>query len=97
MSTNKNEWNKRHGFSKDAGHSKAEVSRVSKIPIRIINEVFKRGVGAFETNPQSVRPQVTSAEQWGWGRIYSFINKLEGKKKLNHDLDLAEKVLKKKR
>ncbi len=94
MSTNKNEWNKRHGFKKDEGHSKAEISRVSKIPIRILNQVYDRGVGAFRTNPSSVRPQVKTPEQWAFGRLYSFVNKLEGKKKLNHDLDLAEKVLK---
>lgn len=92
--TNKNEWNKRHGFKKDEGHSKAEIARVSKIPIRILNQVYDRGVGAFRTNPSSVRPQVKTPEQWAFGRLYSFVNKLEGKKKLNHDLDLAEKVLK---
>ncbi len=92
--TNKNEWNKRHGFKKDEGHSKAEISRVSKIPIRILNQVYDRGVGAFRTNPSSVRPQVKTPEQWAWGRVYSFVNKLEGKRKLNHDLDLAERVLK---
>ncbi len=92
--TNKNEWNARHGFKKDEGHSKAEISRVSKIPIRILNQVYDRGVGAFRTNPSSVRPQVKTPEQWAFGRLYSFVNKLEGKKKLNHDLDLAEKVLK---
>jgi len=36
-----------------------------------------------------------SKEQWGMARVYSFVNKVEGRKKLNHDLDLAEKIKKK--
>ena len=105
MSTHKNQWNKRHGFDKDASHSKAELARVSKVPIRIIDEVFDRGVGAHKTNPESVRVKGTfkknasapiskklSAEQWAYARVYAFLNKIEGKQKLNHDQDLAAKI-----
>jgi hypothetical protein len=28
-------------------------------------------------------------------RVYSFVNKIEGRRKLNHDTDLAEKIKKK--
>jgi len=35
--------------------------------------VFRRGVGAYQTNPGSVRPTVTSAEQWAYARVNSFL------------------------
>jgi hypothetical protein len=107
MPTNKEQWNKRHGFDKDESHSKAEIGRISKIPMKILNEVYDRGVGAHETNPESVRVKGTfkkdpkvpiskklSPEQWAMARIYSFVNKLEGRAKLNHDTDLAEQLKK---
>lgn len=100
--TNKEEWNKRHGFPKDASHSKAEIARVSKIPLKTLDKVYDRGIGAYKTNPESVRlkgsykkgvkapmSKKLSKEQWAMARVYSFVNKVEGKKKLNHDLDLV--------
>lgn len=110
MSTNKQQWNKRHGFDADASHDKQEIARVSKIPMRILDEVYDRGIGAYKTNPESVRvagtfkkdPSVPiskklSKEQWAMARVYSFVNKLEGRAKLNHDTDLAEQLQKKDR
>tara|TARA_R110000851_G_scaffold146204_1_gene285808 strand:- start:2686 stop:2997 length:312 start_codon:yes stop_codon:yes gene_type:complete len=92
MSTNKQEYNKRHNFKKDAPHSKQEISKISKIPVKVLEEVYKRGVGAFKTNPSSVRPQVKSKEQWASARVLAFVNKIEGPRKLNHDLDLLKKI-----
>ena len=92
--TNKEEWNKRHGQPKDKSNSKRDNSKISKIPMKILDEVFDRGVGAYKTNPSSVRPQVKSKEQWAYARVYSFVNKVEGKRKLNHDTDLADKIKK---
>jgi len=105
--TNKSEFNKRHNQPADQSNSKADISKLSKIPIKILDEVYDRGVGAYKTNPQSVRTKSgakdvkaplskkMSKEQWAMSRVYSFVNKFEGKRKLNHDLDLAEKLKKK--
>lgn len=46
---------------------------------------YKKGVKA----PMSKK---LSQAQWAMARVYSFLNKIEGKRKLNHDLDLAEKI-----
>lgn len=89
VATHKAQFNKRHGFDKDAPHSLAELAKISKIKLSILKEVFNRGVGAFKTNPSSVRPQVKSADQWGQARVYAFINKKEKGVKLNHDTDLV--------
>jgi len=105
MPTNREEYFKRHKITKDS-LSKTEIARISKIPIKIINEVYERGEGAYSNNPQSVRTKSgkkdpkaplskkMSMGQWAMARVYSFVNKLEGNRKLNHDTDLAEKIKK---
>jgi len=106
MPTNRESYLKRHALGKDTTLSKSDIARISKIPIKILNEVYDRGIGAHKTNPESVRTKAgkkdpsapksakMSKEQWAMARVYSFVNKIEGKTKLNHDLDLAEKIKK---
>ncbi len=103
MPTNRQEYFKRHKITKDT-LSKTEISKISNIPIKILNEVLERGEGAYSNNPQSVRTKSgkkdpkaplskkMTMQQWAFGRLFSFVNKMEGKRKLNHDTDLAEKV-----
>ena len=106
MPTNKEKFNAKYKFPKDASHSRAEIARLSGIPVRILTEVFKRGVGARRSNPQSVRSATTgkkvggkslrgkmSAEQWGTSRIYSFVMRQPGTWG-RADKDLADKVKK---
>jgi len=106
MSTNKQKFNKKYGFKNDEGHSKAEISRLTGIPVRILDKVYYRGKGARKSNPQSVRSASSgkkvggrslrgkmSAEQWGYGRIYSFVMKQPGTWK-KADSDLADRVRK---
>jgi HK97 family phage portal protein len=40
--------------------------------------VFRRGVGAYRTNPASVRGNVSSATQWGIARVNAFLKGLKG-------------------
>jgi len=42
----------------------------------MLRQVFERGVGAYNTNPQSVRPNVTSSDQWALARVNTFIRAL---------------------
>jgi hypothetical protein len=57
---------------------------------RTLAAVFKRGVGAYKTNPQSVRPSVNSPEQWAYARVNSFLYVLRNGKFRSgkHDTDL---------
>jgi hypothetical protein len=83
----------------DDSYSKQDLSKVTKVPLKIIQEVYNRGIGAYETNPESVRikgtfkkgpapmSQKLSKEQWAMARVYSF---LDGNPK--HDTDLREKI-----
>ena len=106
--SNKNKFNKKYGFKSDAPHSKAEISRLTGISIGILNQVWDRAAGARKSNPSSVRSASSgkkvggkslrgkmSAQQWGMGRVYSFVMKQAGTWK-KADADLAEKVKKKK-
>ena len=104
--TNKQEFNKRHKQPINETNTKTDISKLSGIKISILDDVFERGVGAHKNNSQSVRTKEgkkdpkaplsrkMSKEQWAMARVYSFVNKIEGPKKLNHDLDLAKKIKK---
>ena len=57
---------------------------------RTLAAVFERGVGAYNNNPSSVRPNVTSSDQWAYARVNSFLfclrnGRFQGGK---HDTDL---------
>lgn len=104
--TNKEEYLKRHKLPKDTSLSKQQISKISNISIKILDEVYDRGIGAYKSNPESVRTKAgkkdakaplskkMSKEQWAMARVYSFVNKVEGKRKLNHDIDLEKKIKK---
>jgi hypothetical protein len=93
---------KRYGLP-DQSYSKQELSKITKVPLKIIQEVYNRGIGAYHTNPESVRLSGSyvknvkaplkyklSKEQWAMARVYSF---LDGNPK--HDTDLRENICKK--
>lgn len=80
----------------DRSYSLKELSKISGIPIITLQVVYNRGIGAYKTNPESVRMLGTfekgvdaplsmklSKEQWAMARVYSF---LDGNPK--HDQDL---------
>jgi hypothetical protein len=61
-----------------------------KATYSMLKECFKRGVGAYNTNPSSVRPSVTSSDQWALARVNGLIYALKnGKfKRKPYDTDL---------
>ena len=82
------------------GYSLSELSKTSKVSKPILQQVYDRGIGAYKTNPTSVRMKGTfrkgvkapyskklSKEQWAMARVYSF---LDGNPK--HDGDLRRKT-----
>lgn len=88
--THKEAFNRRHGYDPDMSHSLRKIASISKLKFSVLQKVYNRGVGAFNTNPSSVRPFVKSKEQWAAARVYSFVNKLESGMLLNHDTDLVK-------
>ena len=104
MSTNKQKFNKKYKQPINQANSKKDISKLTGIPMSILDEVYDRGLGAHKNNRASVRNvkgvkggpgKKMSAAQWGASRVYSFVMKQEGTWK-KADKDLAEKVKKKK-
>ena len=92
---NKHKFNEKYKQPKNQANSKKDISKLTGISVKILDDVFDRGVGAYKTNPKSVRPSVKSPEQWAMGRVYSFVMKQKGTWG-KADKDLADKVRKKK-
>ncbi len=100
--SNKNKFNKKYGQPLNKPNSKKDISKLTGIPMSILNQVYDRGLGAYKNNPQSVRNvkgvkggpgKKMSAAQWSMSRIYSFIMKQQGTWG-KADADLARKVKK---
>ena len=51
-------------------HGDKKGKRVTQ---RMLEAVFRRGIGAYNTNPQSVRPNVRSSDQWAYARVNGFL------------------------
>jgi hypothetical protein len=71
--TYKNRFNKKYGFKPDEPHSLAEISNISGYKLSGLQTIFDKGIGAYKTNPASVRPSVKSPEQWAFARVYSAV------------------------
>ena len=63
-----------------------------KITVGTLRQVYNRGIGAYRSNPSSVRGSVSSAEQWAMGRVNAFMTGLRGRfPRKPFDLDLFPK------
>ena len=51
-----------------------------KVTTGMLQTVYNRGVGAYRTNPSSVRPNVTGPEQWAMARVNSYLKIVSGSK-----------------
>ena len=51
-------------------HGDAKGKRVT---LRMLAAVFRRGVGAYRTNPESVRRNVSGPDQWAYARVNAFL------------------------
>lgn len=104
--TNKVKFNRRYGFEDDAPHGKRELARITGVPFKYIDKVFRRGEGARRSNPESVRrvsdgkkvggrslKGKMSSQQWSFARVYSFLTKQKGTWG-GSDKDIADEVKK---
>lgn len=63
-----------------------------RVTLSMLQAVYDRGVGAYRTNPESVRPNVSSPEQWAAARVNSFLEAARGAKAINHDQDIHRQI-----
>ncbi len=91
--TYKHDFNKKYGFKKDEPHTLKEISKITGYQMKGIQTIFDKGIGAFKTNPGSVRKNVVSKEQWAFARVYAALNP----KSKAHKIDKVHLVKKKKK
>jgi len=88
MSTFKSKYNNKYGFPKNESHSVQDISKTTGIKKSILQDVYDRGVGAWKSNPTSVRSKSgdkkdsgfplskrMTKERWAYGRVYGFVMK----------------------
>ena len=83
------QFDKEYGEQLDAmkgKRSKSNIAKVTGIPLKAIDEVYKKGEGAFYSSGS--RPNQT-ASSWARGRIYAYI--MGGDKVRKADKDITEK------
>lgn len=73
--TYKQKFNKKYKQPLNKSNSLSDISRLTGYKKSGLQTIYNKGVGAYKTNPQSVRPSVKSPEQWGQARVYASINK----------------------
>jgi len=93
--TNKMKFNRRYGQADNKSNSKSIISKKTGISMSILDKVYDRGMGAYRSNPSSVRPSVKSPQQWAMARVYSFA--VGGTTRRTSDKDLWDKHKKGKR
>ncbi len=94
--TNKQKFNIIYKQDKNQPNSKEDISRLTKIPIKFLNEIYDNGIGAWKTNPQSVRKVKgvkIPKEAWAMARIYAFIVKRK-ENRLDFDLTISSDIRK---
>ena len=73
VETYKEKFNKKYKQPKDQSNSIEDISKLTGYKLSGLKVIFKKGVGAYKTNPASVRPSVTSPQQWATARVYSAV------------------------
>ena len=86
--TNRLKFLRKHGLSSDTSLSLPEIASYAKMPVAALRKVYQKGLGAYHTNPESVRVQGTfkkdpsaplsrklSPQQWAVARVYAFVMK----------------------
>ena len=101
--TNRKQFLKLHGLPDDVSLSLNDISTLSGVPVDALQMVYNRGIGAWKTNPESVRLQFSfhkkaaaprtarlGKEQWAFARVYAFVMKTK-KVYYGADDDIREK------
>jgi hypothetical protein len=72
--TYKQKFNKKYGFLKNKSHSLSDIAKITGYDKKHLQMIIDKGKGAYYSNPQSVRPNVKSPEQWAMARLYASLD-----------------------
>lgn len=94
MATNREQFLKRNNLPLTTTLSLNEIAALAKVPLAALQDVERRGFGAYRSSPTSVRAKGTfkkgqplsvvplsgrlSPQQWARARVFSFVNKAKG-------------------
>jgi len=97
--TNRTAFLRKHGLPADTSLSLSEIASYSGMPVAALRKVYEKGLGAYHTNPESVRVKGSfkkdpsaplsvklSPQQWAMARVYAFVQKTP---KVFHGADKA--------
>lgn len=73
--TYKQKFNRKYKQPLNQSNSLNDISRLTGFKKSGLQTIYNKGVGAYKTNPGSVRPMVKSPEQWAMARVYAAVNK----------------------
>jgi hypothetical protein len=86
--TNRTAFLRKHGLSADTSLSLTELASYAGMPVAALRKVYQKGLGAYATNPESVRVKGSfkkdpsaplsrklSPQQWAMARVYAFVQK----------------------
>lgn len=73
--TYKQKFNRKYKQPLNQSNSLSQISKLTGYKLSGLRTIYNKGVGAYKTNPQSVRSNVKSPEQWAMARVYASINK----------------------
>jgi len=84
--THRQSFLKKHKLE-DKPYSLDQLSKISGVSLHTLHQVYKRGIGAYNTQPSSVRMKGSykkgvdapmsmklSPQQWAMARVYSFLD-----------------------
>ena len=70
----KNKFNRKYKQPLNKSNSIADIARLTGYKKAGLQTIYNKGKGAYYSNPQSVRKNVKSPEQWGMARLYAAVN-----------------------
>ena len=71
--TYKHKFNKKYGYDKQTSHSVQDITKITGYRLSGLKTIYNKGMGAYDTNPTSVRRSVTSSHQWAMARVSSAV------------------------
>lgn len=74
VQTYKQQFNKKYGQKLNQSNTLNDIARLTGYRKSGLQIIYNKGIGAYKTNPSSVRTQVKSAEQWAMARVYAAVN-----------------------
>jgi hypothetical protein len=91
MTTNKQKFNLMSKQDKNQPNSKEDIFKLTKIPIKFLDEIYSRGIEAYENTTKNIKK--IPKEAWAMARIYAFVVKRR-QGALDFDLDVSSDIRK---